>query len=254
MQSYYQRYISGERKEVWEELRQQGAAVRQPPLLAEAHAVCREVVERCYGNLRNLHSRLIDLGYRFQNPADALREPSPEEVALLDHVEATHGLLPLLARVWYERISSVDFSQDPQQLYGKVPGEPPGPVTGLGFNALAFLSLEKCLELRDQLAAENEDDDDSRAGELSHFLPTGGSASNCEPMGFALPNPAVDGVLYNEGFGDVYFMDALRGAFTWAGFPFWQRILKHPKAALPVRHAPEFARLLPILTSGLAPI
>ncbi len=255
MESYYQRYMSGERNEVWQELLLQGEALRHAPLLDEAISVCREVVERCYRNLSNLRGTLIELGYRFRNPQDTLRRPSAEERSTVDQIEGTYGLMPLLARVWYEQIGSVDFSQDQSQLYShNVPDGEVDKVAGLGYHqVLTFLSLSKCLELQQQLIDDNQEDQENCAN-LLHFLPTGGFGSNSEPKGFQLPDSVIDGVLYNEGFGDVRLMDELRTAFLWGGFPFWKRIIQQPKAISSIKVVPDFVHLLPILTDGLSQI
>ena len=62
LNSYFERYLAGERVEVWNELIALGEAVRTPPLLDEALAVAREIVRRAKYNLGLLQQRLLDLG------------------------------------------------------------------------------------------------------------------------------------------------------------------------------------------------
>jgi hypothetical protein len=86
---------------------------------------------------------------------------------------------------------------------------------------------------------------------LTWGLPLGGWASNCEPKGFQLPCSGVDAVIYNDGGGDTYFVDELRSAFRWGGFPFWQRSLKKSDFYSPMEYRPNFEKLLPVLKEGL---
>ncbi|HEX4611723.1 MAG TPA: hypothetical protein VH092_26235 [Urbifossiella sp.] len=103
-------------------------------------------------------------------------------------------------------------------------------------------------------AAAELDEELRRSGEgppkSSGFLPLGGSASNCEPKGFELPCSGVDGVIDTDG-NNTYFVDELRSAFQWGGFPFWKTTFTRPDFFLPVHYRPDFGKLLPVLKEGL---
>jgi hypothetical protein len=71
-------------------------------------------------------------------------------------------------------------------------------------------------------------------------------------MGFRLPNLSVDGVYYNDGGGDTYFIDHLREIFEWGGFPFWRWFTKRSMHL--VCACPNIEEVLPILTDGLLPV
>jgi hypothetical protein len=86
---------------------------------------------------------------------------------------------------------------------------------------------------------------------LRRFLPLGGSASNCEPKGFPVPCLGVDAVIYDDGGGPVYFVDELREAFRWGGFPLWGWNLDDPLFYWPGLYRPNFAKILPALREGL---
>jgi hypothetical protein len=251
MTQYFRRYFAGEREAVWDELVNQGPDVRAGGVASEAASVCREVIDRCYKNLVILRDRLDQLGYRFQNPHNCLVEATRDDMAILNRIEKQMGLLPMIARFWYERFRSVDFEQDPAQMRGE---NGPDQVAGLGFSqTLTFLSLENCLKVRDTIVIEAKLDNEDTSY-FAHFLPTGGTASNCDPKGFKLPNPAIDGVLYNAGFGDVLFLDDLREAFFSGGFPYWRHYFERRRRLAPVRATPDFVKLMPVLCDGLLPI
>ena len=79
MPTYLERYLAGEREQVWAELSARGPAIRAEPLFAEAQAVARETMTRARANVALLVQRLTSLGYRFVS--DALG-PRPTPYAL----------------------------------------------------------------------------------------------------------------------------------------------------------------------------
>jgi hypothetical protein len=276
-QQFLNRYLAGEHVAVWRELIALGNEACHEPLRSEAVRVCEEIVRRAWQNLRTLHGRLLDLGYEFANPSQALVEAGPAAGAEIDQMEQELGTFPLIARVWYQTIGSVDFGQAERQRFFAFQGDirpPAAPeVFGLGSgNVLIFQSLEACrAELRHMDAVEaeyfrqmtdaereqhrqmREEIDTAEplpAGRPEEFLPLGGSASNCEPKGFPLPCDGVDAIIDSDGC-DTYFVEELRAAFQWGGFPFWKLLLKQPDFFLPVQYRPNFERLLPILQEGL---
>jgi hypothetical protein len=256
--SFLQRYLSGERVPVWEEMIRLGDAVREEPVLSDALAVAREVVDRSQRNLRAIHGRLVGLGYVFAEPGAALVEAGPGAAERVRATEARLGTFPLLVREWYLRFASVDFSQARPQMFGNTASC----VGGLGFNCtLITQDLDTCWGHWERLNREHAEDvrtagepgqDPFEPGRLPAFLPLGPSASNCDPMGFRLPGLGVDGVYYNDGGGDMYFIDHLRMIFEWGGFPFWRAYSK--RRATFLRARPDIDGILPILKAGLLPL
>jgi hypothetical protein len=256
------RYQAGQHIAVWRELTAFGEAIRHEPLLSEATTVCKEIVRRARINLRTLHRRLLDLGYEFAEPEAALKDAADDAPSKLDEFENEFGIIPIIARLWYLTFDSVNFCQaDHQRAYLKNGFPPLGPdIYGLGSHpVLYFQSLERSRGQFKALKAEH-DDYAKEARELGHkSYPTefgshlflGGWASNCDPKGFALPCTGIDGVIFNDGGSDTYFVDELRKAFQWGGFPFWQWGLKKPKFYSPMEYRPNFKKLLPILKEGL---
>jgi hypothetical protein len=265
--SFYERYLAGEYAPVWRELIDLGEAVHEEPLHSDALAVCREIVQRARANLRTLHERLTDLGYHFADPAAALVDAGPDAEMAIRETEAEFGTLPLIARVWYGALASVKFDQADEQRIYRGPDYPPpmqSDVSGLGSHpVLLFQSLDRCRAMWHRMRAEAEEAEAAvrevkLAGgwpdepfEFGRFLPLGGWASNCDPKGFPTPCSGVDAVIYNDGAGDTYFVDELREAFRWGGFPFWRRSLDKPRYCSSMEYRPNFAKVLPVLREGL---
>lgn len=262
---YFDRYLGGDHLAVWRELINLGDAVLEEPLRSDALRVCEEVVRRARVNLQTLHCRLLNLGYEFAEPAVALVDAGADAVRQVDEFEREVGAIPLVARVWYQAFQSVDFSQaDSQRACRDTITPPPAPdVFGLGSHlVLIFQSLTRAREQLMVLSAEYKErleqvpnqEEYGLSEEYGNYLLSGGWASNCEPKGFVLPARGIDAVFYNDGGGDTYFVDQLRKAFEWGGFPFWQWSLKKRKFYSPCEYKPNFARLLPILKEGLLPL
>jgi hypothetical protein len=261
---FLERYHAGEHVPVWRELIDLGKLTREEPLLSEAVRVCEEIVRRARLNLRTLHTRLLDVGYEFADPDTALVDAGVGVASEIDQVEQELGSFPLVARVWYQTLSSVNFCQSDRQRVCRTGIRPPtGPdIFGLGSHpVLIFQSLSHSREERRHMAAEHAEHirqiaasryempcESATPGQL---FPLGGWASNCEPKGFQLPSLGIDGVIYNDGGGDRYFVDELRLAFQWGGFPFWQWCLKNRNFYSPMEYRPNFEKLLPLLKEGL---
>jgi hypothetical protein len=265
---FLERYLAGEHVSVWRELIELGDNVRNEPLRSEALRVCEEIVRRARFNLRTLHARLLDLGYEFAEPHAALVDAGPNAAAEIEKAEQEWGAFPLIAQAWYRTFASVNFCQAERQRFAGAAAllkPPPGPdIFGLGSHSvLLFQSLDRCREDMQQSEAAREenlryakqqgwDEKDVPESVVScQFLSLGGDASNCELKEFELPCFGVDGVIFNDGGGDTYFVDELRSAFQWGGFPFWKSIFTKPDFFSPMEYRPNFEKLLPVLKEGL---
>ena len=141
--SFHQKYTSGERISVWDEMIRLGDSIREEPVLSDALAVVREVVDRSHRNLRAIHDRLVGLDYAFAKPEAAFVEAGPGAADQIRALEASLGTFPLLVREWYLRLASVDFSQSQAQEASPTASC----VGGLGFNCtLIMQSLDACRE------------------------------------------------------------------------------------------------------------
>jgi len=256
--------MSGEHVMVWNELIALGDKVLEEPFYEQAILVCEEIVRRAQFNLNLLHQRLIRLGYGFADPHAALVAAKPHASAEIEAIEQELGAIPLIARSWYLKFNSVNFCQSrSQQILSAGIRPPVAPdIFGLGSHpVLIFQSLQACREHMRQLVAEEEEfrrqvpecewvdqTDPIRSG---HFLPLGGVASSCDPKGFPLPSRCVDAVIYDDGGGASYFVDELRTAFAWGGFPFWKTLLQDEDFYSPMEYRPNFKKLLPLLKAGM---
>ena len=71
------RYRVGQREQVWHELRQLGAAVREPEIRAEAQLVCDEMAVRARHNIEVIVERLTQDGFRFHTNDDEQTPVTP---------------------------------------------------------------------------------------------------------------------------------------------------------------------------------
>jgi hypothetical protein len=69
LRTFLDRYVAGDRVEVWNELAALGEAVRREPVQADAIAVAEETMRRPRHNIELLITRLAGMGYRFAAPA-----------------------------------------------------------------------------------------------------------------------------------------------------------------------------------------
>ncbi len=257
--NFFARYQAGERIEVWRELREMGERVFDTAVIGDATAVANEFVARAWHNLTLLQQRLNDLGYCFAHKERVLVPSGPEDIAAMDLVEREMGRLPIAVRAWYQQIGSVDFRQARFQL--RETKENMGmdhagfeAVAGLGSHpVLIFEGLSQCLARQRAMIEEAKGEGVSLEWVRSR-LPLGGTASNCDFKGIELPCNGVDGVLYNAGFGEIYFVDEVRSAFEWGGFPFWHHVRGRTRSPAVISFTPDYAQVLPLLKEGLLPI
>ncbi len=200
-----------------------------------------EFSSRAHESLRVIHARLAAIGYRFSSPDDALREAKDEDRRALAAFERAHGALPLVIRAWYERIASVDFRQDTEQMNDES-------AEGLGrFGNGAFVvqSLERAV------------------GDEAYpsFFALGATASNCDSIGFVLGSekgerPHSDARTHDVPVteGGTTFCQYVWDSVACGGLP-WLREVVHdggiPPFLAPVN--PNIAALYARLTEGFGP-
>jgi hypothetical protein len=86
------RYNEGARCEVWREMVDLGAAIREPRYLPAAEAVARETMRRARHNVELLLTRLDRFGYCFWSAEDSLREQQLEMEQCLRLAEELRAL------------------------------------------------------------------------------------------------------------------------------------------------------------------
>jgi hypothetical protein len=191
-------------------------------------------MKRARGNVERLREVLPSEGYRFRDPASVLIPPKPDVGEDLDELERTIGVIPLALRIWFEEVGSVNLA-----------GEHPS----WGYDYIDELIVETTI---DYTRSEHEE---WRTGEQGwpapfriEFAPDYLHKANVSgglPYGAEVPNLSADGLVLGE-FHQTTFVNYLRIAFRWAGFPGWDRVdtLRAVAASSPPPALEEIARLL----------
>lgn len=206
-------YTEGAYEQVWTELVAAGSELRRDPdLWQEATTVAAETMRRLRHNVELLHQRLPELGYQFAEPAKAYVPPPAHAVAQLDELEARIGTLPLALRVFFETVGSVDFTgQHPDWSHPY-----PDPL-------VVDAPVEYILSEHEWHAKEGHITPENPflvefAPDYLHKADVSGGA----PYGIAVPSGGVDSLVAGE-VHQTTFVNYLRIACRWAGFPGWKR-------------------------------
>jgi hypothetical protein len=215
MNSFFERYRQGDRRQVWRELVALGDQVRAEPILSDAYAVATETMARVRKNLEVLVERLRSMGYKFRDPYLALEDPPRDVADKIAIIEDRVGALPLSLRAFYETVGGVD-------LRGKHPEwrgcEYPDPLVVFSIEAPVY-ELQEWEQSREEYKRVFGS---FRVPIAPHYI-TKEDAAGGTWYGIALPNAAADAMLLEEWHG-VLFVDYLRICFQWAGFPRLARV------------------------------
>jgi len=206
--NYLERYQDGEYEQVWKELQDLGAGIRNEPYYPQAKEVAKETMRRVRRNCERIISRLQGLGYVFGMYPDGTRRsyplkpltlPSAGMQADIDELESEAGPLPLSLVAFWQEVGAVDLvgrhPSWPTGLDPLVVDPPEGPLSDLYDEGEGvFICLAP-----DDLHKDN--------------------TSGGDPYGLQLPNPSVDFLLMYEHH-DLFFVPYLRLAILrWGGFP-----------------------------------
>lgn len=175
--------------------------------------------------------------------ANVFAPPDKEEIAFIRALEGKGMVLPLSLRAWIEEVGDVNLAgAHPTLSFWEGPGFP-----GVYADPLMVTLDHFRFEIE---AWEEEHDAGGEPGSLASVISLDAKikarlavARDQLDEGYTieLPNPAADGRLGDSGRG-VNFVDYLRTAFRWGGFPGWAQ----------QANAPE--RELRLLADGLLPI
>jgi hypothetical protein len=215
---YLQRYVSGDRQAVWDDLRALGAAVRQEPHAHVAEAVARETMRRVRRNCQRIVDRLAVSGYEFGVYPDgstgyytlgALVAPTPAFASDRSRIEGAIGQLPLSLTAFWEEVGSVDLvgrRQGWPELLDPLVVYPPEAIS----SDLDSMEVDEHGEFRPPAIFEG-----GLAPDYLHKDNISGGA----PYAVELPNAGVDFLLLNERHA-LFFVDYLRFAILrWGGLP-----------------------------------
>lgn len=206
--NYLERYQNGEYEQVWKELQDLGAGVRNEPYFTQAQEVAAETMRRVRRNCERIISRLHSFGYVFGRFPDGKRRagnipplslPSKKMQAACDELESEAGPLPLSLVAFWREVGAVD-------LVGMNLGWP------TGLDPLVVEPPEGPL-------SELEDEDEEIFVSLAPDEFHKDNVSGGDSYGLELPNPAADFMFLYEPH-DLLFVPYLRVAILqWGGFP-----------------------------------
>lgn len=202
---------------MWDELLAHGDAVRNLPFRDDAEAVARETMLRVRRNVENLVAGLKRHGFEFGRYPDGevvpgyagpLVPPSKHVESELNEIESlVGGPLPLALVAFWRYVGSVN-------LVGAYPDWPDGSDPLWVDPPAATID-----EFPNWLDRKAFDPDERAFG--AQIAPDSLHKDNVSgglPYEILLPNAAIDGELSNEGSG-LYFVEYLRQALDWGGFP-----------------------------------
>jgi hypothetical protein len=215
----FDRYQAGDCRQVWDELTQLHATVRDPQHFVEASAVAHETMRRAKHNVEQIIEKLDRLGYRFtasinyfgnleeELKPDRSRLPSlgnpqvfkpaaANAAERLDALEETiGGPLPLSVRHWWEQIGFVCLAGVHETLS---PGDPDG---------------------ASPLVIWEFDDEWTDLVDLKQFNGTGFQLSlERDAYAIRVPDRGADVKIRPDS---LWFVPYLREVFEWGGFPAW---------------------------------
>jgi hypothetical protein len=212
MAAWLDRFLQGDGVAVWTEMTSVEATIGfSDEEATEATAVAVETMRRCRANVEQLVDLLPSAGYRFI-PGEGLatfRPPAPTVVADLARLETHVGPLPVALRTWYQEVGEVN-------LMGAAPGgwcDFPDPL-------VVQAPIEYTLAERSAWEQDRGTEWD-RGAFVVDFSPDylhKADVSGGAPYSIAVPQAGLDGrVLWERN--QTSFVNYLRIAFAWGGFP-----------------------------------
>ena len=206
--NYLERYQNGEVEQVWNDLQNLGASIRDDPYYTPAQEVATETMRRVRRNCERIISRLQTLGYVFGTYPDGTRRsyigepitrPSDQIRADSEELESEAGPLPLSLIAFWQEVGAVD-------LVGMHPSWPDG------LDPLVVDPPEGALSYLDD---EGEGIFVGLAPDDLHKDNTSGG----DPYGLELPNPSADFIFMYERH-NLFFVPYLRlTILRWGGLP-----------------------------------
>lgn len=140
----------------------------------------------------------------------------------LDRVEKKlRGTLPISVRCWYEQVGGVNLMGYHETLNPKDASESPDPLV-----VDPLMDAIRAWFGEDMEFEESEIELPLAPDDICKAFQSGG-----DPYAIKLPNAAADGLFLNERH-ETTFVDYLRIAFQWGGFPGWERAVQCPDKEL----------------------
>ena len=214
---YLQKYLSGQEKEVWDEIEGVQIAKLSGEELDDIESVCKEAMKRVKNNLEVIINTLRKASFDFSIYPDGekhffiygLENPGMDVDSKISEIESIAGYLPLTIKHFWKEVGSVS-------LVGSVEGweEYSDP--------LFVASVDDNLELLREWSEFRQDCEEHAEDPFKLFISPdedqkdgyeGGMYQNIE-----LPCARVD-ALVKDAASETSFIDYLREAFEAKGFP-----------------------------------
>jgi hypothetical protein len=213
MMRWQERYMAGEHVQVWAEMTDLGERIRdEAARFDDAQAVVAETMRRARANVERLVAELTRRHYRFEDTSRPAHEPPVADIAVrLDDLQEAIGVMPLALRGWLEQVGRVD-------LVGSFQGWSYRYTDPLVVEAPIDYVLAEHAEW--EYEHENEPDRDRFVIDLAPDWLHKANVSGGGPYCVEVPNRGVDGLLLDEPHRTT-FVNHLRIAFRWGGFPGW---------------------------------
>jgi len=229
-------------------------AKRTPPaevattMLAELDRLHRAALERLFAAWKEREaSRPATSTAASAKPADHLKDkrvflaPAKKDAALIKKMEKRGIFLPLSLRVWIEEVGSVNLAgSHPRLCFWEDASFP-------GVHADPLMVAINMSEIEAWLGESDAGSDRTPLDVVVGWDAPAKARLTVEDIeldfGYtiAIPNPAADAILAGEAHA-TGFVDYLRAAFRFGGFPGWERQTTRPE------------RELSVLTADLLPI
>ncbi len=225
MPELYKRYQEGQYQEVYDELLSMQEKIYHSDIYEEALLVMRTMMRRVQFNIKQIVTRLHQMGYLFYKEGFWNNFPSEEKVNLgqeypifqpptpktLEQVvilEQLAGPLPLSLKCWYEEVGNVNLIglfPSSERDYGRL-------LDPLYVNTVE-IALQMVTNLK-KLGLWEEEQILILAPDSYHKYGYSGSGS----YNIQLPLKAIDALLLNEPHNTT-FVNYLRTCIRWGGFP-----------------------------------
>lgn len=218
------RYRDGQRDQVWHELRQLGAAVREPHHLEQARLVCDEMALRARRNVETAVQILTERGYRFttndddQTPVVPHYPPGPRASAHARWLDERFGL-PLAVESWVRIVGDVWFVGTHPAWASAAASDPL--VIELEGSRYPESAIGEYFADEHQAWSEWPEARSGRAGPFVLPAPPDrlhkDNTSGGPPYGILVPDRTAEGIF--QGEVQMPFMGYLNWVFRNGGFP-----------------------------------
>lgn len=222
---FLDRYRAGEHEQVWKELVALGDEARSDAHAADALAVAYETMHRVERNVRLLAERLKEMNYRFVYPGSGggvfgfgkfkaheplVAPPADIHRQIAELEDQAGGSIPLSLRAFFELVGEVNFNGDHPSIAPKDSAVTPDPLMVCSArDAIAMTDADYC------------DQDDPIMIEFAPDALHKANVSGGAPYSIVVPDAGADALVEDEPH-NVTFVEYLRIAIAWGGFPGWE--------------------------------